>query len=315
MANIGLVITEANAQLVVDRIKQAEEMGIPAVWMTIGGASGGDVLTTYAAAAVQTKRILLGTAIVPNMPRHPIIMAQQANAINALAPGRFRLGIGPSHKAVIENTFGYTFDKPLSRLGEYIDIVSTLLSEGDVQFDGEFYNAHTKITDPAKATIMASALRTGSFEFCGARGIAALSWVCPANYLRDIALPAIKRGAEKARKTTPPLIAHVPVCLSEDADEVRAAVREQMGNYPKSPFYAQMFTDAGFPEVSEGTWSDAMVDATVIWGNEEQIQAKMKQWLSYGFGELMAHPVTVGTSRETALLATMEVIATAAQQD
>ena len=315
MANIGLVITEANAQLVVDRIKQAEEMGIPAVWMTIGGASGGDVLTTYAAAAVQTKRILLGTAIVPYMPRHPIIMAQQANAINALAPGRFRLGIGPSHKAVIENTFGYTFDKPLSRLGEYIDIVSTLLSEGDVQFDGEFYNAHTKITDPAKATIMASALRTGSFEFCGARGIAALSWVCPANYLRDIALPAIKRGAEKARKTTPPLIAHVPVCLSEDADEVRAAVREQMGNYPKSPFYAQMFTDAGFPEVSEGTWSDAMVDATVIWGNEEQIQAKMKQWLSYGFGELMAHPVTVGTSRETALLATMEVIATAAQQD
>jgi len=315
MANIGLVITEANAQLVVDRIKQAEEMGIPAVWMTIGGASGGDVLTTYAAAAVQTKRILMGTAIVPNMPRHPIIMAQQANAINALAPGRFRLGIGPSHKAVIENTFGYTFDKPLSRLGEYIDIVSTLLSEGDVQFDVEFYNAHTKITDPAKATIMASALRTGSFEFCGARGIAALSWVCPANYLRDIALPAMKRGAEKAGKTTPPLIAHVPVCLSEDADEVRAAVREQMGNYPKSPFYAQMFTDAGFPEVSEGTWSDAMVDATVIWGNEEQIQAKMKQWLSYGFGELMAHPVIVGTNRETALLATMEVIATAAQQD
>ena len=315
MANIGLVITEANAQLVVDRIKQAEEMGIPAVWMTIGGASGGDVLTTYAAAAVQTKRIFMGTAIVPNMPRHPIIMAQQANAINALAPGRFRLGIGPSHKAVIENTFGYTFDKPLSRLGEYIDIVSTLLSEGDVQFDGEFYNAHTKITDPAKATIMASALRTGSFEFCGARGIAALSWVCPANYLRDIALPAMKRGAEKAGKTTPPLIAHVPVCLSEDADEVRAAVREQMGNYPKSPFYAQMFTDAGFPEVSEGTWSDAMVDATVIWGNEEQIQAKMKQWLSYGFGELMAHPVIVGTNRETALLATMEVIATAAQQD
>ncbi len=315
MANIGLVITEANAQLVVDRIKQAEEMGIPAVWMTIGGASGGDVLTTYAAAAVQTKRILMGTAIVPNMPRHPIIMAQQANAINALAPGRFRLGIGPSHKAVIENTFGYTFDKPLSRLGEYIDIVSTLLSEGDVQFDGEFYNAHTKITDPAKATIMASALRTGSFEFCGARGIAALSWVCPANYLRDIALPAMKRGAEKAGKTTPLLIAHVPVCLSEDADEVRAAVREQMGNYPKSPFYAQMFTDAGFPEVSEGTWSDAMVDATVIWGNEEQIQAKMKQWLSYGFGELMAHPVIVGPNRETALLATMEVIATAAQQD
>ena len=315
MANIGLVIAEANAQLVVDRIKQAEDMGIPAVWMTIGGASGGDVLTTYAAAAVQTKRILMGTAIVPNMPRHPIIMAQQANAIASLAPGRFRLGIGPSHKATIENTYGYTFDKPLSRLGEYIDIVSTLLDKGDVQFDGEFYNAHTKIADPAQATIMASALRTGSFEFCGARGIAALSWVCPANYLRDIALPAMKRGAEKAGKATPPLIAHVPVCLSEDPEEVRSAVREQMGNYPKSPFYAQMFTDAGFPEVSEGTWSDAMVDATVIWGNEEQIQTKMKQWLSYGFGELMAHPVIVGPNRETALQATMEVIATAAQEN
>ena len=314
MANIGLVITEANAQLVVNRIKQAEEMDIPAVWMTIGGASGGDILTTYAAAAVQPKRILMGTAIVPNMPRHPIIMAQQANAISALAPGRFRLGIGPSHKATIENTYGYTFDKPLSRLGEYIDIVSTLLSKGDVQFDGEYYTAHTKIADTAQVTIMASALRTGSFEFCGARGITGLSWVCPANYLRDIAMPAIQRGAEKAGVTTPPLIAHVPVCLSEDPKEVRAAVREQMGNYPKSPFYAQMFTDAGYPEVSEGTWSDAMVDGTVIWGNEEQIQARMKQWPSYGFGELMAHPVIVGPNRETVLQATMEVISSAARQ-
>ena len=124
----------------------------------------------------------------------------------------------------------------------------------------------------------------------------------------------MQRGAEKEAKSTPPLIAHVPVCLSEDAEEVRSAVREQMGNYPKSPFYAQMFTDAGFPEVSEGTWSDAMVDATVIWGNEEQIQAKMKQWVSNGFGELMAHPVIVGPNRETALQATMEVIATAVQE-
>ena len=111
---IGLVVQEPTAAAAVARIKQAEDAGVPAVWMTIGGAGGADPMATFAAAGAQTSSVLMGTAIVPNMPRHPIIMAQQAVAVAQLAPGRFRLGIGPSHQTTMQNTFGFDFKKPLS---------------------------------------------------------------------------------------------------------------------------------------------------------------------------------------------------------
>ena len=308
---IGMVVQEPSAAAAVARIKQAEDAGVPAVWMTIGGAGGADPMATFAAAGAQTGSVLMGTAIVPNMPRHPIIMAQQAIAVSQLAPGRFRLGIGPSHQTTMENTFGFSFSKPLTRLGEYLDIVSALLTEGQVDVDGEFYTAHTRTPTALDVPLMASALRSASYEFCGARGIPALSWVCPAAYLRDSALPAMQRGAERAGHETPPLIAHVPVCLSDDRDAVRDAVRAQLSNYPRAPFYVRMFTDAGFPEAAEGTWSDAMIDGTVVWGDREAVQGGLRQWLANGFGELMAHPVIVGDDRESALRDTMEAIAAA----
>ena len=168
---IGIVVQESSAALSVARIKQAEELGVPAVWMTIGGAGGADPMATFAAAGAQTGSVLMGTAIVPNMPRHPIIMAQQAIAVAQLAPGRFRLGIGPSHQTTMENTFGFSFNKPLTRLGEYLDIVSALLTTGEVNVDGEFYTAHTRTPTAPDVPLMASALRSASYEFCGARGI------------------------------------------------------------------------------------------------------------------------------------------------
>ena len=73
---IGIAVVGRDSSEVVERIQQAEEMGIPAAWLTTGGA-GRDALTLFAAAAVQTKRILLGTCITPTWPRHPVAVAQQ----------------------------------------------------------------------------------------------------------------------------------------------------------------------------------------------------------------------------------------------
>ena len=211
----------------------------------------------------------------------------------------------------MQNTFGFDFHKPLTRLGEYLDIVGALLTEGQVDVDGQFYTAHTRTPSAPDVPLMASALRSASFEFCGARGIPALSWVCPSAYLRDSALPAMQRGADKAGRDAPPLIAHVPVCITQDRDALRDAVRAQLANYPRAPFYVRMFTDAGYPEAAEGAWSDAMIDGTVVWGTQEEVAEGLHRWQSYGFGELMAHPVIVGDDREAALADVMQVITAA----
>jgi alkanesulfonate monooxygenase SsuD/methylene tetrahydromethanopterin reductase-like flavin-dependent oxidoreductase (luciferase family) len=89
----------------------------------------------------------------------------------------------------------------------------------------------------------------------------------------------------------PPLIAHVPVAVSEDAAAVRKGAAEQLGRYPRVPYYSQMFQDAGFPEAKEGTLSDRMIDALVVHGTAAAVKARLRQLPSFGADELLAMPI------------------------
>src|SRR5215218_3081643 len=115
---VGLVIYGADARAAVEAIVAAEAAGVRQIWMTQGGTSP-DTLAIFAAAAARTSTIRLGTAIVPTYPRHPLALAQQALAVADLAPGRLRLGIGPSHRPTIEGTYGLPMPAPLAHLREY----------------------------------------------------------------------------------------------------------------------------------------------------------------------------------------------------
>jgi hypothetical protein len=70
-----------------------------------------------------------------------------------------------------------------------------------------------------------------------------------------------------------------------------------------------MFTAAGFPEVAEGAWSDGMVDAVAVWGNEAQVTEGLQGMLAMGATELMASPVAAGADREASLERTLTLLA------
>jgi len=184
---IGVAIGGAKIQEVQTAIERAEELGIDAVWMTTGGARL-DSITAFAATAGSTKKVKLGTSIVPLFPRHPLVMVQQVQVVAQTAPGRFRLGIGPSHRPTMRN-MGIQMPRPLGHLRDYLRILKALLQEGQVDYQGEHYQAKERIVETVDVPVMASALREGSFELCGAEADGAISWVCPGSYLRDVALP------------------------------------------------------------------------------------------------------------------------------
>ena len=156
---------------------------------------------------------------------------------------------------------------------------------------------------------MASALRRRSYQLCGEEADGAISWVCPAAYLRDSALPAMTDAAQRAGRPTPPLIAHAIVAVDEDAEAVRRAVREQMAMYVRLPFYAQMFVDAGFPEAQTGEWSDGMIDSVAIHGSPEQVSEGVERLLSYGITEIIASPVLTGPDPKASWERTVSVLA------
>ncbi len=288
---VGLVVAGADATTTIARIIAAEAAGVRQVWMT--QITSADTLTLYAAAAVQTKGIRLGTAIVPTYPRHPLALALQAMTLGDLAPGRLRLGVGPSHRPTIEGMYGLPMTAPLEHLREYVTILRAALWEGQVNFQGRFYQVKVSLPRTPRTPILVSALREGAFRLAGEIADGAISWMCPVPYLLEKALPALRAGAEERGRPTPPLIAHVPVALSEDRPAVLAAARQRVSAYGRLPFYAHMFADAGFPVAPDGTMPDALLDTLLVSGDEAAIAARLQALLAEGLEELLLMPVVV----------------------
>ena len=308
---IGVAIGASKVSEILSAIEDAEKAGVQAAWMTTGGARV-DSITAFAAAAGRTERIKFGTSIVPTFPRHPLVMVQQTQVVAQLAPGRFRLGIGPSHRPSMR-AMGIQMPHPLAHLRDYLKILKALLQTGKVDYDGEYYQAHDSIPEPLDVPVMASALQRGSFELCGAEADGAISWVCPGDYLREVALPAMKKGAEQAGRPVPPLIAHIPVCVHDNDDEVRAAFREQFPVYPTLPFYRRMLVSAGYPEAAEAVWSDAMIEGLVISGDETRTAEGLQRLLSSGATELLVSPILAGGDQAASLNRTLRLLGQVAQ--
>lgn len=290
---IGVSVTAADAREAVDRIVHLEELGVGCAWLTSSGG-GGEAVTVLAGAAAVTDEIRLGTSIVQTWSRHPVALAQQVQVLDSLAPGRFRLGVGPSHRAGMISSFGADFRAPIGHLREYIHILRALMHTGAVEFEGRWYSANASLSAPLDVPIMASALRPGAFETCGELADGAISWVCPHFYLRDTAVPAMQRGAESAGRETPPLIAHAPVCVTEDLEAARNGVRARLGYFPSIPFYANMFAEAGFAGTPESGWTDEMLDEVLIAGDEAAVADRIRTVFDWGADELLATPIPAG---------------------
>ncbi len=291
----GLAIPRQSPALTVAAIERAEARGVPTAWSTVGGAAA-DAVTLFAAAAVRTTRIGLGTSVVPTYPIHPIKLVSQALALDGLAPGRFRLGVGPSHRPTIEGSFGLPMEKPLDHLREYVTILRDLLWEGSTAFTGDYYQVRAEIpagTEPPRVPILISALRSNAFRLAGEITDGAISWICPVDYLIGTALPALRAGAEAAGRPAPSLVGHVPVAVHTDREAVRAAARGQFAMYGRLPFYRNMFADAGFPIGADNVLPDALLDTLVVSGDAATVRERLLAIQGAGVEELLITQVAI----------------------
>ena len=239
---------------------------------------------------------------MPTYPRHPLVLAQQALALQDLAPGRLRLGIGPSHRFIIENMYGLQHSKPLAHLREYVEVLRAALWAGKVNHHGHFYNVEAMFPLTAQIPIFISTLGKMAFQLAGQIADGAITWVCPVPYLINIGIPALHSSAASAGRSAPILIAHVPVALSEDRASVLSAGHRFLDFY--APFFANMFYNAGFQITSDQKVSDALVDNLIISGNDATVAARFNELLGAGLNELMISlvPITETGDDEQALL-------------
>ena len=290
---VGLIVNGTNAATAIKTIVAAETAGVQQIWMT-NTPWFPDVLTTLAAAAIKTSIVRLGTAIIPTYPRHPVVLAQEVLALHDIAPGRLRLGIGPSHRAIVENIYGLPQTTPLVHLREYMKVLHSILWDGKIDHHGEFFNIVIEFPRTAQIPVLISTLGKKAFQLAGEIADGALSWMCPVPYLLHTGIPLLRKAATaNGRSNPPPLVAHVAVALSQDHDSVTVAGHKMFDMYAKLPFYVKMFADAGFPLTSDKNVTDDLVNNMIISGNEDTIATSLTKLLDSGMDELMVTLVPV----------------------
>ncbi len=117
----------------------AEERGFDAVWK--GESNSTDPLVLLSAMASRTSRIKLGTAIYHIYGRSPVTLGIQSATFNDVSDGRLLLGLGVANKTIAAWHQG-TFDRPLRRIREYVDVVRAVARGERVDYDGEAYPVH-----------------------------------------------------------------------------------------------------------------------------------------------------------------------------
>jgi F420-dependent oxidoreductase-like protein len=258
--------------------RTAAEQGFSSYWLP--QIFGVDALTTLAIVGREVPTIELGTAVVPTYPRHPMMLAAQARTVQAASGNRLTLGIGLSHKIVIENMLGYSFAKPGTHMREYLSILMPLIHGEAADFDGEDLHAHLSLSpiDGEPCPVLVAALGSKMLELAGSLADGTILWMTGPGTVASHTVPTITKAAEAAGRPTPRVAAGVPVCVTSEVDGTRERAARVFAVYGTLPSYRAMLDAEGIDEPA---------DLAVI-GDEAAVADGLRRFADAGVTELAA---------------------------
>lgn len=226
--------------------QKAEAAGFDSLWMA--NVFSLDAIMTLGTAGRETQRIEVGTAVTPTYPRHPSAIAQQAVTAASMAKNRFTLGIGLSHKMVIEDMLGMSFAKPARHMKEYLEVLIPLLRGDLVNYDGNEYRVHnTQIKVPGvdDVPVIIAALGPVMLKLAGELTAGTNTWMVGPKTMEKHIVARLSAAASAAGRPAPRVIGGFPVVLTNAVDETRAALAEPLAIYGQLPSYRDMLDREG----------------------------------------------------------------------
>jgi len=275
----------------VARAKDLEARGFHSLWMA--NIFGLDAIGSQAIVGRETERIELGTAVVPTFPRHPVAIAQQALTTQAASGGRFALGIGLSHKLVIEDMLGFSYDKPARHMREYLQVLGPLLRGEPAKFAGNQYrvNAALQVPGASPVPILMAALGDVMLKLAGSLADGTILWMTGPATIESHIAPKLRRAAEQAGRPAPRIVAGMPIVLTNDPDGARAWISQNLAMYGQLPSYRAMLDKEGVAGPAE----------LAIVGDEKVLDAALERLEAVGVTDLDAAilPVDPGADART----------------
>lgn len=274
-----------------DAVK-AERLGFGAAWCA-HFSRGLDSLTVLAAAAAATSRIELGVGVIPTYPRHPVALAQSAATVQQLSGGRLTLGVGVSHRPLIEDMHGLDYSSQLGHLREYLTVLDGLLDGGSCSFAGEHYRVEASISVPGTSPVpvVVGALSPAMSRLGGELADGVTTWLAGPRSLEQVVVPAAAEGAEAAGRFAPRVIAGMPVALDSDRERAREAAARAFSRYGTLVNYQRLFQREGV----DGP------DDLVIFGDEDEVRSGLLALFESGATEVWAIPFDTGLGTAAAL--------------
>jgi F420-dependent oxidoreductase-like protein len=257
---------------------QAERDGFE--FFSMPNIFGHDAVTVLALAGRETSRIELSTGVVPTPPRHPSALAQQALTAQAACQGRFTLGIGLSHKLVIENMLGLSYAHPAEQMREYLEVLVPLVSGKPAAFQGKHYRVQAQIQngDRLRVPVIVAALGPKMLEVAGRLADGTATWMTGLRTLADHTVPLITAAAKRASRPAPRIVAALPIALTTDITAARSAAAKAFAIYGQLPSYRAMLDREG----AAGPADVALV------GDEAQLRGALRQLRDAGVTDFAA---------------------------
>ena len=283
----------------VERVRLVEASGYESVYVT--HIAGRDSITVLAAYAAATERVRLGTGVMPIYSRTPVATAQSIVTVDEMSGGRAVLGLGASHKITVEGWYGQPLEKPVRDMREYVQIVRAIMRAEDPPRGDRFQTAFRfmGLEPRADLPIYIGALSPRMLRLAGELGDGVVLWLCNPDYVRDVVVPEVTKGRERAGKPLDgfDVVAAVPSAVTDDPEAARARLRSDLIPYFSLPFYRAMLERSGFgddiagfdagmqrgdTEAAVGAISDRFLQTLTAIGTREEAEAGVRRYQDAG---------------------------------
>lgn len=299
---ISLVLSSGGPLELADAARRAERAGFASVWATEFYDRSATV--ALASMAQRTSTIELGSAIAYAFGRTPLVLAAEARDLDELSGGRLTLGLGTGTRRMQQDWHGLDGEHPASRMEELVPLLRRLwrLHEGPIDHDGRFYRLHVQPTAPPReplrldTPIFMAGVNPRMIEAAGAvaDGLIGHPLFTP-EYVREVARPALARGAERGGRGAPPIAGYLTCSVGPDRSAARRDAAAIIAFNSTVRTYRATHEVGGFEHEAEAiraAWregdfegmadavTEEMIDAIALAGTPEEVRERFEErWL------------------------------------
>jgi probable F420-dependent oxidoreductase len=265
----------------IDAAQRLERLGYSTLWQPMALQRDLTIVTSQILA--ETSELILATGIIPLFERIPAVMAAAHRTLDEQSGGRFLLGLGVSHPPIVEQMHGLVYGPPLTSMREYLDAIDRG-PDMSIFLPPEL--------DPKAAPSDAPPVQTGPPRVLAALGpkMLALSRDRAQGAHPYFMPPAHTRDAREILGPNPFLCPEVKVVFETDPTKARSAARAAGATNIALENYRKTWRRYGFEDHDfENGGSGRLIDGTVAWGTQTQIETFLQSHLDAGATQICIH--------------------------